>query len=910
MFSTLTKGQVLKYVFLPQVAPRIKAFMTAGFGSLAYFMALVYQAVKLLPDNHPYLDKNKPRDYSVRQVIAAAANNLTFSYKHIDQIIIFFALMAGVVLLAMQFLMLLATIMINPAAAQANMPENYGEFFITSNREEDLALRLLDSVFGVTGGTGTQGFFGSNETVGTTFHIALHQLFQFYSVGLLVIAAMIIIYFIFAVLAETAQTGTPFGKRYNHAWVPIRLVVGIGLLIPIGSGLNSGQWITLYAAKLGSGFATTGWVKFNETMRESYIPAKELVAQPNFPELKDITAFMMMAHACKEGYIRLNPDLGNKIDAYIVKDDNSVAPLNLIASGNGSGINTVSTHPTGGTNTVINNKEAGYLEAIEYSDSKMIRIRIGEKNSAHTTKMQGVYPYCGDITLSIPEKPFDQGRRGVKLTSASGLINEQYYKLIRDMWAKKSSYKKMAETAKDMMLSRLDHDAKTDPKPEFKREMQEVAESFIKEKLDAAINLLAAEFKKDEEYKRFGWGGAGIWYKKIADVNGRLVNAAMNKPQVTAYPHVMEYACDENKQNNQNVSPENCYNQEQAEGEEMVFASVKDKALSSALSDVFNYWYRDPEGGTGNVFIDTINVIMGTNGLFSMCANADIHPLAQLSAVGKGLVEAAIRNLGFALGGGAAGILTPYIGPALQAASGFFVTVASIGILIGFILYYIIPFMPFLYFMFAIGGWIKGLFEAMVGVPLWALAHIRIDGQGLPGDGAINGYFLIFEIFIRPILVVFGLLASILVFAAMVKVLNDVFYLAVSNLSGFDTTNSSQCGKGNGAATTAPPGSIDYMRGPVDEFFFTIVYAILVYMIGMSSFKLIDMIPNQILRWMGTGVNTFNDQAGEPAEGLVSKLAIGGGVMGSQLQGAGQAAGQAIGGGAGLVQKFMGSARN
>ena len=63
-------------------------------------------------------------------------------------------------------------------------------------------------------------------------------------------------------------------------------------------------------------------------------------------------------------------------------------------------------------------------------------------------------------------------------------------------------------------------------------------------------------------------------------------------------------------------------------------------------------------------------------------------------------------------------------------------------------LFYIIPFMPFIYFFFAVGTWVKAIFEAMVGVPLWALAHIRIDGQGLPGDAAMNGYYLLLEIFV------------------------------------------------------------------------------------------------------------------------------------------------------------------
>ena len=81
--------------------------------------------------------------------------------------------------------------------------------------------------------------------------------------------------------------------------------------------------------------------------------------------------------------------------------------------------------------------------------------------------------------------------------------------------------------------------------------------------------------------------------------------------------------------------------------------------------------------------------------------------------------------------------------------------------------------------VFAVGGWVKGLFEAMVGVPLWALAHIRIDGQGLAGDAALNGYFLIFEIFIHLLMFFFKFKYS---FFSMTKkvtialVFNDIYH--------------------------------------------------------------------------------------------------------------------------------------
>lgn len=197
--------------------------------------------------------------------------------------------------------------------------------------------------------------------------------------------------------------------------------------------------------------------------------------------------------------------------------------------------------------------------------------------------------------------------------------------------------------------------------------------------------------------------------------------------------------------------------------------------------------------------------------------------------------------------------------------------IAGLGLTVGFVLFYVIPFLPFVYFFFAVGGWVKGIFEAMVGAPLWALGHLRIDGNGLPGEGAMNGYYLIFEVFIRPLLILFGFLAGILVFGAMASVLNEIWGTVVENVSG------------NSAEDTIQREGLDYYldiaRGAVDRLFFTILYAIIMYMMALSSFKLIDMIPNNILRWMGSSASSFGDTNTDVAGNLTQYAAIGGGMV-------------------------------
>jgi conjugal transfer/type IV secretion protein DotA/TraY len=279
-----------------------------------------------------------------------------------------------------------------------------------------------------------------------------------------------------------------------------------------------------------------------------------------------------------------------------------------------------------------------------------------------------------------------------------------------------------------------------------------------------------------------------------------------------------------------------------------------------------------------------------------MRKNPNVHPLAQLTAVGRSLVESSVRNIGFAsVGGASAAFLSTFDsfpGPLAAGAASMAMTIAITTISIGFVLYYIVPFLPFIYFFFAVGGWLKAIFEAMVGAPLWALAHIRIDGNGLPGAAAVNGYFLIFEIFLRPILIVFGLLASISIFAALVSILNQVWELVSANVSGFDVVSET---------TKTGPSMGNFFRSALDEFFFTVIYAIIVYMMALASFKMIDLIPANILRWMGQSVATENDAKENAAESLVGTAGVGGnqvfGAVGGTLKGAVEKMGQPRGGG-------------
>ena len=871
----ITKKQALKTVLLPGIFPRLKDFFGSGFHTLAYLIALVYNTVRILPNNHPYLRPEMFGTYSIRQVIAEASDHIKLGKKNIDQIIIFFSVLAALVILFIQFLLLIVAMVIPKANAQ--MPTNVEGFFQTTNPEEDIAYRLLDLVFGFP------DFFGSKEETGTSLHNALHALFEFYSLGMIIVGAIIIIYFVVSIVGETAQSGTPFGQRFNKVWAPIRVILFFGLLIPISHGLNGGQHLTLISAKLGSSLATKGWILFNDKIEESnetLTGKRELnIAAPKPSDLQHVPSFMLLAKTCQEAYkTSVNEHYPpswrteNVIDAYAVYKN-----------------------VDGGSTPYSAEKieSQTFQDLTEKSNGTDIYVVFGVQDEGYSAHKGNVSPICGEIVLNVT----DVSEPG------TAVIQTAYFDLIKRGW---NGEREIGTYATNFSKRSLNIQGYRDsnaqlPDAQYREDwitylreyMGDKDSGKISEAIQAQIDN--GDWQMPQKMKDYGWGGAGIWYNKIAQQNGAFVSAIRLTPFTMLYPRVMELCKTRKEQEDERPNVQERFECSFSAGaSDPGFSFPGEVEIARALNHVYVFWEGNrlaaEQRRTGNPLIDTINTVLGTDGLYAICENTDIHPLAQLSAVGKSMIDSSIRSLGLSGFAGVLSIFPTQFSASLEAASGFFSTVASIGLLVGFILFYVLPFLPFIYFFFAVGGWIKGIFEAMVAMPLWALAHLRIDGEGIPGEAAIGGWFLLFEIFIRPILIVFGLLAAISVFAAMVKVLNEIFYLVITNLSGgSDGQSSTQCfqAPASGDESTTAEGDRnelnDTFRGPVDEFFFTILYTIIVYMIGTGCFKLIDNIPNNILRWINAEVPSFNDQAGDSAEGLMKYVTMGGSQFGSQL---------------------------
>lgn len=972
----ITAKKAVGYAILPGLVPRISGLFLSGFGALPWYMALIMAMVRLLPADHPYLQRRFFGTYGVRHVLAAGAHHLTWSWKHADQILVYLAILSGTVIIFLYIASLIFFALTSPAfAGQFGLSVN--NLFLTEDPSNDIAFIMMDRTLGIP------GLFNSEVTTNAAEYgpfpnvtqVALHGLFGFYNAALFLIAIVIFLFMVIEVVLETTVTGKPFGQRFQNVWVPFRVVAALGLMIPITYGFSSAQWITLYVAKMGSGLATNAWIVYNTATGNNPTGSvgTNLVSKPGLPEKEygDLTRQLLLIRSCMSvynNYVGLlgqsdsdfsyntpSPnDPGPKITVpgiFAIRGDESIAafrPRNGFSSADGI-----------------------FKRLTDFYQGGDIRLVAGIRADKYKGEYPGsVYPACGEIIIPstgssqvsqfvqeaylfavarlvddlVPLRNGQMDRDQDLLTEA---INRTMYLNMSQAQKKREEIRSFNASANQPGYSYCLHDFNDNKiqdvsgsdAPEIGDCTQPVPAEFwqatlTKYKYIFSIGPLAAwdyytgkyaqsfdttvaarsdffytslgqkdPFEIDTGLLKYGWGGAGVWYNRIAEVNGHMITAVFALPTITRYPDVMQRISGEKAMTDSNMTLAGCtpfnpstaaqvtaqagkpFSQFEQEQADVYYKTCQ------ALIENEQLFGKEKVFDDGNPILRGINAIFGTSPIFNFRQNAETHPLAALSALGKSLIEKAVSNLTISAGAAAFGGLSQImhgmgkpgfkeLGEASYMAAKMFVNFAFVGLSVGVLLYYVIPFMPFMYFFFAVGRWVKTIFEALVGVPLWAIAHLKLGGEGFPGKEASSGYFLLLEIFIRPVLTVFSLIAAFAVFSGSVATLNGIFDLVTGNITGVDRV----------ALQTIPdpnsPKYIDnagytrdvmlYARGVLDQFFYTVMYIILVYMIGTASFKLIDLIPDGIMRWSGAGVQTFGpgDIADDHVDNVGSMVAI------------------------------------
>jgi conjugal transfer/type IV secretion protein DotA/TraY len=169
------------------------------------------------------------------------------------------------------------------------------------------------------------------------------------------------------------------------------------------------------------------------------------------------------------------------------------------------------------------------------------------------------------------------------------------------------------------------------------------------------------------------------------------------------------------------------------------------------------------------------------------------------------------------------------------------------------------PLVPYILFVFGALGWLIATLEAMVASPFVALGILSPGGQHEILGRAEPALMIILNTFLRPSLMIFGMMGGMLLAPIAVSMVNFSFQGVM--------------------------GSINQNPGPVEMIIFMSAYAILIITVMNKCFALIHMVPDRVLSWIGghggsagqeasqglgevkSGTEAAADAAGKAAEG-------------------------------------------
>ena len=369
---------------------------------------------------------------------------------------------------------------------------------------------------------------------------------------------------------------------------------------------------------------------------------------------------------------------------------------------------------------------------------------------------------------------------------------------------------------------------------------QDLAGSYARV-LDDALTRAASEEREAlarvvaEDAREASWMAAASFFNTIAHRVGLFQAAAHNVPAVNLpTPSLAEWAPAADAA---------------VKGVAAQLARSRDyhpMLLSAATAGAGALPAGKEEGGMVSgllEFIDLDSVVVADSG----------NPIADLAALGHGLLNAALASVAALMGAATgSGLLEsiPFIGKGLdvfesawQVSDALVSTLLGLLIVAGAVLAYVLPALPFIRFLFGILGWILNVAIAVLAVTVFAAAHVtREDGNRLTVNATRQGWLFLPALVLRPALMLLGLILGYFVFLAAIGLFNQVWLPQMRD-----------AGASGGL-------------GPVGFLAMLALYVIVAYGLMNASFKLIDLLPGAVLDWIG-GRAGAGDDGGERAGG-------------------------------------------
>lgn len=739
----------------------------------------------------------------------------------------------------------------------------------------DLAIMLLDKMLRQGAGV------GQASAQGGSLQQALGAFFQIYNTGVLVIAGIMLFWLVLSVVVDTAKTGVIGGGRHNMVWAPIRIVFALGLMIPLGAtGFSSGQYMVMKLAEWGSNFGTNAWVAYVGAVANS----TDMIVDPAPVNPTQVVSAFTRMWVCR---VAMNAEEYARVGVFATLSPQRITQVNANLINWGSGAyaftNRVSpnlcgsvSYQTPGRNpaTMLSNAPGTTANPIgtPYPTSDPAGVLSDAINTATMTYMNTTLaPQSKSIACQFAQE-FNLGQSAIDVGECA---------------ASDASFAGCPASGTGI-ATRQDG---TKPDQACIATMVDGMRTAMNTASTNARNTLSGTLSGPallNYVRQQGWAGMGIWYHQISSMNRAVLG--LSDPRVTV----------SNGTFSEGTSEKDITVIKIIDSYDAWWASYTPAAILTPALNPANPAQMAVAGATtvGTPSLDSQKLVEGVNpqgmdskGASAMISdvlvksmdapfyidivnanNSNTYPLAELAKIGDKLmawgtgivaVISIIESVAYSMCESAKTAANSWV-PGSTAVStlisigscftaklfggglaGLFIMIGKTMVTTGIMLSYYVPILPFIRVSFAVLTWMISVFEAVLMVPIAALAHLTTEGEGIAGGGR-TAWILWLNVLMRPVLTVGGYIAALLIFNSFVVYFHMVFGAAVT--TGMQGTG---------------------MSGIFSNLFYSIVYGGVIYTVANTCFKLLDLMPNAMMRWIGGSADQSfdNDSA---AEGFIS----------------------------------------
>lgn len=736
---------------------------------------------------------------------------------------------------------------------------------------KDKSLEYLIDIFGSMNGIifdpssgGASG--GSSITL-------LGTMFKTFNSVILSVAVLIVIYATVVGVMKTAHEGEPMGKQWNSLWIPIRMVLGIASLVPTGSGYCALQMVMMWVIVQGIGAADSLWntaLSYVNVVGSPYgqvtIPTVGVANSLNglFQALTcDQTAKITAAdpaglkkggYFCssnKSGYCtstfqELSPNTSTT--SYSIGPNGSCGVLTYcnqesLCSGN----NSTSLKCTSCKAQVAALREilpvlTGVAQGLAQADYSYRQFYYSSSVILNNASWKWIYDYCAAQTPPIPRSECCvPSRSPIQFCQANknnpGVPGNPNFPT--------PNANDVPQNASEAVVKALYWPYAIQPLVGGNVDFINTAVNYYSEQVTAAVTDYITEQGKNinnlggdlSDAAQVGWIFAGAYYYAIASSNNKNLEDSI--PDLTMT--VGDPAADSsNPMSGYRNNFEAASTLEAvASGQSGTFASTPQlsqigSALGAAnktVSETFTSSAKGSSGGsnplsalqmTGAVLLGVVVLLYPVLLILAFVLGTASH--LNWFTLGTGMM--------LPISGGVL-MLTMFLVPALF---GFLAILTSLGATLGIY----VPLIPYVVFTFGAIGWFIMTIETMVAGPLVALGILSPSGEHEILGKSQHALMLLFDVFLRPSLMIFGLMAAMLLASVVVEMINYAFWTTV--LEGISM---------GGAA----------MANPLEIIIYLSAYISLLVAALNKCFQTIYLVPQGVLSWIGGQGKSYGGEA-------------------------------------------------